>query len=486
MESGSESEGGATFKLLWKRSLEKVKTKQIVDHLVDEAKKSSSDLSDSSVLDPAPAGSEEAEKDAKKQKATAAAFRMPEAAALMYRVVAWKKCLAKNLVVSDGGDDYGGALKFLTEQWIAESLPDFKGPLTYECKSIEGLGFLSKTFRVSLKASAEEGSTQVPATLILKLPGTFEESFQVIADETDAYRREHNFYSKIVPILDEIASRNPEGKTMRVPKVYKTELVQNGARILMEDLGTIGYSVNQIDGLKPEPVKVLIEMAASLHAAFWQGNEGSTAIPDFVVKGDDPRSFIRRWNDGFVNRYEEFLASKGLKAYDIGIDEEIVLEIGAKIFKNAKYILEQLCSHAPQTLIHADYRADNFMLLHSGSCAVLDWQLHSTGPGAYDLVDVMIKSMTVDDGVSNCEQLLKTYHSNLVEAGVTNYSFESLWRDFRLSILQQIMLVFDVAHDGIGANGELIADWSAFELCRCMFKRLVKAIVDLKCLDLLD
>ena len=285
---------------------------------------------------------------------------------------------------------------------------NFPGPLTYECKSIEGLGFLSKTFRVSLKASAEEGSTQVPATLILKLPGTFEESFQVIADETDAYRREHNFYSKIVPILDEIASRNPEGKTMRVPKVYKTELVQDGARILMEDLGTIGYSVNQIDGLKPEPVKVLIEMAASLHAAFWQGNEGSTAIPDCVVKGDDPRSFIRRWNDGFVNRYEEFLASKGLKAYDIGIDEEIVLEIGAKIFKNAKYILEQLCSHAPQTLIHADYRADNFMLLHSGSCAVLDWQLHSTGPGAYDLVDVMIKSMTVDDGVSNCEQLLKS------------------------------------------------------------------------------
>ena len=122
MESGSESEGGATFKLLWKRSLEKVKTKQIVDHLVDEAKKSSR-----CNLDPAPAGSEEAEKDANKQKTTAAAFRMPEAAALMYRVVAWKKCLAKNLVVSDGGDDYGGALKFLTEQWIAESLPDFKG-----------------------------------------------------------------------------------------------------------------------------------------------------------------------------------------------------------------------------------------------------------------------------------------------------------------------------------------------------------------------
>ena len=48
------------------------------------------------------------------------------------------------------------------------------------------------------------------------------------------------------------------------------------------------------------------------------------------------------------------------------------------------------------------------------------------------------------------------------------------------------MLVFDIGLDGIGADGQLIDDWLAFDLLRCMFKRLVTAVVDLKCLDLLN
>jgi hypothetical protein len=72
--------------------------------------------------------------------------------------------------------------------------------------------------------------------------------------------------------------------------------MKNGARILMEDLGPIGYSVNQIDGLKPDMVQTLVEMAANMHAIFWQGNPGTSEIPDCVVKGDDPQSFLRRWN----------------------------------------------------------------------------------------------------------------------------------------------------------------------------------------------
>ncbi len=186
-------------------------------------------------------------------------------------------------------------------------------------------------------------------------------------------------------------------------------------------------------------------------------------------------------------RYDEFVACKGLKAYGIDVSEEVVLEIGAKIKRNAKKILDQLCSVAPQTLIHADYRADNVILLkEGGSCAVLDWQLHSTGPAAYDLVDVMIKSMTVADGVASSEALLRTYHQTLVAKGVKDYSWEQLNTDFRYCILQHAMLVFDIGQDGIGADGQLVADWLAFDLCRCMLARLVAAIVDLNCCALLD
>lgn len=480
-----EEQQPTTFQLLWKRSLDKLKAKEIIDSL--QPKEGN---------EPAAAPIKEDEnKKEKEQKADApdANFRVPEASVLVYRVLAWKQCLTKDLKVTES-KDYAADLQFLSKDYIAKAVSNGEEEIeSYQCDSIEGLGFLSKTFRVTLAYADKEKTKQSPQTLILKLPGTFEESFQAIADETNAYEREHLFYSNIIPIIDAIVLRNPRVTKMRVPRVYKSELVKNGARILMEDLGPIGYSVNQIDGLKPDTVQTLVEMAANMHAIFWQGNPGASEIPDCVVKGDDPQSFLRRWNDGFVRRYPEFLKSRGMKCYNIGVDESVVLNIGAKIKDKAKYILHHLIEVAPQTLIHADYRADNFMLLHkkegeekAGAC-VLDWQLHCSGPGTYDLVDAMIKSMTADDGVANCTRLLQCYHSTLVAAGVKNYSWERLWDDFRLSVLQHTMLVFDIGHDGIEADGtKLVANWSAFKLCHKMLERLIHAIVAFDCLEVLE
>lgn len=481
----------STFQLLWKRSLDKARAKSVIDSLQSEIdskgkEKEKEKESDSTTVE------QKLQKPSENNH-----FRVPEASVLVYRVLAWKQCLTKDLKVNES-KDYAADLEFLSKEYIEKAISNGKEAIdTYQCDSIEGLGFLSKTFRVTLQyvKKDEAKNKGSPQTLILKLPGTFEESFQAIADETNAYEREHLFYTKIIPIIDEIVMKSPPGKVskMRVPKVYKSELVKNGARILMEDLGPIGYSVNQIDGLKPETVKCLVEMAANMHAIFWQGNPGASEIPDCVVKGDDPQSFLRRWNDGFVRRYPEFVQSRGMKVYDIGFDEEVVLKIGAKIHEKAKYILHHLIEVAPQTLIHADYRADNFMLLHkkegeeTGGACVLDWQLHCSGPATYDLVDAMIKSMTAEDGVRNCTRLLEAYHKALIAAGVKKYSWECLWDDFRLSILQHAMLVFDIGHDGIEADGtKLVANWSAFKLCHKMLQRLIHAIVEFDCLEVLE
>mmetsp|Transcript_35096 Transcript_35096/g.76072 ORF Transcript_35096/g.76072 Transcript_35096/m.76072 type:complete len:499 (-) Transcript_35096:104-1600(-) len=490
----------STFKVLWSRSLEKLKERDLLDLAAKpgEAKSPSSPSSRWPSVRSVLTSLRSVESGGEKEVASpnsAATFGMAEAGALVYRVVAWKKCLARNLKVAEEDEALAAerqqrdALAFLTRDWIAAALaahcPPGQNVLIddFATESVgEGLGFLSKAFRITLTYKNEASAADLPKSLILKIGGTHEECFQVVADETDAYRREHSFYSEIVPILKEKKAK------MRVPLVYTTTLVEGGARILMEDLGEIGFSVNQCDGLTKDQVAPLVAMAADMHAAFWPGCEGAAVIPNNVVKGEDRRSFIRRWNDGFSrqSRYEEFVASKGLKVYDIGVSEEVVLEIGAKVKANAAKILHHLTVVAPQTLIHADYRADNMILLHSGSCAVLDWQLHCTGPGAYDLTDIMVKSMKAADGVSCSEELLRHYHACLVAAGVKDYSWEQLNTDFRFSCLQQIMLVFDIGLDGIGADGQLIDDWLAFDLLRCMFKRLVTAIVDLKCLDLLN
>merc|ERR1712032_1441097 len=112
-----------------------------------------------------------------------------------------------------------------------------------------------------------------------------------------------------------------------------------------------------------------------------------------------------------------------------------------KINKGAAKILKRVCYQSPQTLIHADYRADNLIMLPGEDCAVLDWQLCSTGPGVYDLVD-------------------------------------DLWADYGYALLAHACLVFAIGLDGIGADGDLVADWKCFELCKVMFERLARAILD--------
>merc|ERR1711959_292151 len=437
-----------TFKLLWKNSFEKIREKSA-----------------------AAAGDDD----------DAFSFRVPEAGALMYRVVAWKKCLTKCKSFSALKKSEGDALEFLTNAWLESALGLPSVAITKIAKKAigEGLGFLSMTFRLTV-AYAADLETSPPTSLILKVPSCYEQSFEVIAEETDCYRREHDFYTEIEPTIAK------EACGMRVPKVHKSELVDHGVRILMEDLGPLGFSVNQIDGLTYEQAKPSVSMAADLHATFWEGT--GKPIPDCVARADDPRSFIRRWNNSFVERYEELLRSNCLEKFKIGVEKERVLEIAAKIKANADKILRWISKDSPQTFLHSDYRADNLIIgsdAEHAMSAVLDWQLLSTGPGVYDLGDLVVKSMTVEDNAMHLGDLLRLYHSTLLERGVRNYAYADLLRDFKFSILNHITLVFAIGVDGYDERGNLIADWGCFKLCRVMLLRLVRAIEDFECLSVL-
>merc|ERR1739848_743629 len=88
---------------------------------------------------------------------------------------------------------------------------------------------------------------------------------------------------------------------------------------------------------------------------------------------------------------------------------------------NADKILRWISKDSPQTFLHSDYRADNLIIgsdAEHAMSAVLDWQLCSTGPGVYDLGDLVIKSMTVEDGAEHCKELLHLYYEGLLRGGV--------------------------------------------------------------------
>jgi len=456
---------------------------------------------------------------------------LPQAAMLVYRVQLWRnKSCSDSVRKGDKKVDETAVSEKLGIQTLQEMMLMARSELRfledaiskvhrvdvklkdYELKCLgknEIEGFFSCTKRCHLYYSDEDAAcrTGLPKTLILKAAGAFNDTWREMALETNAYEREHIFYTKVLPLL---GSKTP----LRVPQLYESRfgefsedasttlgLSLGSTFILMEDLAPIAVTGNQVKGLKPADVKNLIISSAHLHATFWQGRgrrAASTpkahqqkkhkhdlhhqAIPDYVVRGKDDFSFLQSLMRNYVEKYPTFLQTRGYKDFDVDLDEEAVMSIGSHIYENADRILDLVCRDMPQTLIHADYRADNVMLMENG-CAVLDWQLYCTGNGLYDVANIIISSMSVSDSEDHCVELLKLYQKTLVDLGVTDYlAWQPLWNDFRICILQ-LGSIFSYWADAVDEHGTLKADYpeAALKLFKAFHKRVLAAAIRYEC-----
>ncbi len=92
------------------------------------------------------------------------------------------------------------------------------------------------------------------------------------------------------------------------------------------------------------------------------------------------------------------------------------------------------------TFVHTDFRADNFLIGGSagdGVVTLLDWQLSLRGAGVWDIANFLAASITTENRRTWESDLLDRYHSGLVAGGVTDYSRDRCWRDYRYAIAQQ-------------------------------------------------
>ena len=132
----------------------------------------------------------------------------------------------------------------------------------------------------------------------------------------------------------------------------------------------------------------------------------------------------------------------------------------------------------PWTLLHQDYRVEN-LFFGDDDVVVIDWQGLGRGPGAYDLAYELGGSMTVDDRRANEERIVRAYFDRLVAGGVTGYSFDDLWRDYRLS-----HLVNTSTPVLVGATMDL-ANERGVELIATLGNRHFAAAVDLDAVALI-
>lgn len=64
---------------------------------------------------------------------------------------------------------------------------------------------------------------------------------------------------------------------------------------------------------------------------------------------------------------------------------------------------------------------------------MVDWQLAMWGPGAYDVARLVGGSIRPEERGGHHEEIVAGWHESLLAGGVTDYSREEAWDDYRLS-----------------------------------------------------
>jgi hypothetical protein len=301
---------------------------------------------------------------------------------------------------------------------------------------VEPLGGVGLMGRVVRAHSRESG----PA--IAKLPSTDPQNHGV-ALGFGYYEREAAFYRQVSPLLGDL-----------VPNCLAIVDHPDGSvSLLLEDRSDLP-TADQLAGASVTQARQAIEVMAAIHARTWDhGDLASWDLPnplDSRVAAFGPL-FDLTW-PGFVDAFGDLVSA----------------EIEAKahrLMSGYDAACARLAS-APNCLVHGDFRLDN-LLLGAEETVVVDWQLASTGTGAYDLCRFLVGSLTSANNEAHSSDLIDHYLERLHNAGLTQVHRDELLEDLQSAFVTYLPIPVTVAVgiDSLDDRGERLKRTLASRLC---------------------
>jgi hypothetical protein len=317
-----------------------------------------------------------------------------------------------------------------------------------------GNGLIGLNLRITLSYDREEPGA--PATLVAKLAAAGEAS-RASGAGLGLYERETRFYQNIAPKLG-----------AALPQVLFADISEDKRTfcLLFEDLAPARMG-DQLAGCSVADAEAAIDTAADIHAPMW-GLDHDRLFPWLhreqmvsLYVGHFPPSV-----EMVKGRYQQLL-------------EPGVIEVAEAFARKIKAYFEQL--DGPFTIAHHDYRLDNQLFDARGGktpCAVLDWQTLMPGPGPLDVSYFNGAGLLPELRREHEQRLARRYHTRLLANGVTGYSWERCWHDYR----------FTAAHGFImGVVGAAIATPTerGDKMLSTMINRHSGQVIDLGTLDLI-
>ena len=373
----------------------------------------------------------------------------------------------------------------MTAEWLTEALRENGHlPTTASVASLVaaeigvGRGYVGLTFRLTPTYSGDAGSA--PPSLVVKLP-TFvdlQPELQMLLDL---------LYSTEISWYKDLRDDTPA----RVPIAYWSGVDAAAHRycLVLEDMGSLRMT-DQISSCSIEEARMIVAKLGVIHAAWWNnpklmqtpwlmGPEMQGALLSmFVVQGWAP--------------FWEMMGGKAAPAEFETIGAAIGGQLPALLVKGAA---------SGSTLLHGDFRLENFMFGEVGAddeLVVLDWQLAGRGSGPRDLAYFVAQNLPIEMRRAHEQELIGIYHDAITKGGVSGYSREQLYEEYRIGLLAAMMVPINGVRQLVDLqtqeNASLDPDQRAlFEramasgelLVRTMTERNVSAILDNKAGELL-
>ena len=199
------------------------------------------------------------------------------------------------------------------------------------------------------------------------------------------------------------------------------------AVLLLQDLAP-AQTGDWVDGVSLEQAELALRAIARQHAAWWAVDPTTEPeLADLMNNLETEQDLVERL---YAEAWPRFLQ-------DVSRDvPDDVRDFGHRLVGRLA-TAEATLDDSPHTLMHGDFRLGNILFgARDGesSCWVIDWEDIMLWSGMFDVAWFLGSCLRIADG-KNEQGLVRSYHRQLTQAGVTDYAWTQCYHDYRCAMI---------------------------------------------------
>lgn len=304
----------------------------------------------------------------------------------------------------------------ITPDWLTEALGSAGPSVTgYRAEVIaQGAGFMNQLYR--LRPVYDRADPSLPDTIVVKLPSS-DPLLNEVTRRLGSHQREVGFYRELAD--------NPH---LPAPRCYYSSVdpVTGDTVLLLEDMSHARQGDSVAGCIADEAHRAIVQLA-KFHAGWWNSPalEGLEWMP---CKDAEAELYQGMYPGAWQSLLES--AGSGMPGGLRRLADWLQRELPK---------LKAELAAAPRTIVHGDYRLDNCFFAFGAEPrppVVIDWEFCARGRGVCDVATFTSETFPPLQRREVEPALVRTYHSVLTNSGVTGYSFEQCWHDYRLAMLE--------------------------------------------------